>query len=184
MKIRFLSGPRQGETSHAPYGQQTQLLIAAGIIEVVNEPKPRYGSTAWLEEKQAVSAALNPPCPVPTVSWDVKLLTLPTTGEFGYAKRPAIVASCSNANCVVNFRFDGPTFRVVDKKRVEIPLDGIRFLHSCGYTLTDAAPAHIIAEYRAAYGDGGFEYTSDEAAVVSFSALVGDSNKHREILKG
>lgn len=37
MKIRFLSGPRKNEIDHAPRGQQTDLLIGAGLIEVLDE---------------------------------------------------------------------------------------------------------------------------------------------------
>ena len=35
MKIKFLTGPRAGELSHAPNSQQSQLLAAAGIIEII-----------------------------------------------------------------------------------------------------------------------------------------------------
>ena len=50
MRIKFLSGPRKGETTHAPTNQNTQLLVDAGLAEVV------------------------PPEPLPpaTVSWGVK----------------------------------------------------------------------------------------------------------------
>jgi len=41
MRIRFLSGPRKGETTHAPTNQNTQLLVDAGLAEVVPpEPLP------------------------------------------------------------------------------------------------------------------------------------------------
>jgi hypothetical protein len=35
MKIKFLSGPRTGQTDHAPNTQETQLLAKAGIIEII-----------------------------------------------------------------------------------------------------------------------------------------------------
>jgi hypothetical protein len=37
VKIRFLSGPRKDQIDHAPRGQQTDLLIGAGLIEVLDE---------------------------------------------------------------------------------------------------------------------------------------------------
>lgn len=35
MKIRFLSGPRAGQIDHAPLSQETDLLVKAGLIEVI-----------------------------------------------------------------------------------------------------------------------------------------------------
>jgi hypothetical protein len=46
VKIKFLSGPRAGEVSHAPKSQETQLLIDAGLIEIVPEKKP-VAETRW-----------------------------------------------------------------------------------------------------------------------------------------
>jgi hypothetical protein len=40
MLIRFLSGPKKGQTDHAPQGQETELLLKAGIIERVVAPVP------------------------------------------------------------------------------------------------------------------------------------------------
>jgi hypothetical protein len=39
VKIRFLSGPKKGEVTHAPVTQQTQLLVDAGLVEVI-PPEP------------------------------------------------------------------------------------------------------------------------------------------------
>jgi hypothetical protein len=38
MLIRFLSGPKKGQTTHAPRSQETDLLLNAGIIEEVKAP--------------------------------------------------------------------------------------------------------------------------------------------------
>jgi len=35
LKIKFLSGPRTGQTDHAPNSQEIQLLAKAGIIEII-----------------------------------------------------------------------------------------------------------------------------------------------------
>jgi hypothetical protein len=180
MKIRFLSGPRQGETSHAPYSQQTQLLIAAGLIEVVDSPKPRYGSTAWQEEKLAASRELNPwPRTEPRVSWGIKI------GTFN--GRPAITASCSNPNCNRNFRYEGPTFKVETnkkgaKERVLLSLDFIVFNHSCGALFNENVPAHVVAEYRKAYAEGNFLLTPDESKMHAALAQPGDSNKRVDLV--
>jgi hypothetical protein len=40
MLIRFLSGPKKGQTDHAPQGQETELLLKAGIIERAVPPVP------------------------------------------------------------------------------------------------------------------------------------------------
>lgn len=48
MRIKFLSGPRAGEISHAERTQSTQLLIDAGLIEVVNDALPAPPVPQWL----------------------------------------------------------------------------------------------------------------------------------------
>ncbi len=48
MRIKFLSGPRAGEVSHAERTQSTQLLIDAGLIEVVNDAPPAPPVPQWL----------------------------------------------------------------------------------------------------------------------------------------
>jgi hypothetical protein len=180
MKIRFLSGPRQGQTSHAPYSQQTQLLIAAGLIEVVDGPKPRYGSTEWMEEKQAVSRELNPPPRTEArVTWGIKF------GTFN--KRPAITASCSNPICT-HFRYEGPTFKVETnkkgvKERVLLSLDFIVFTHSCGALFPENVPAHVVEEYRKAYAEGNFLLTPDESKMYAALAQPGDSNKRVDLVE-
>jgi hypothetical protein len=41
MKIRFLSGPNAGKVDHAPiHSQEIELLIKAGIVEVLHEAPP------------------------------------------------------------------------------------------------------------------------------------------------
>lgn len=35
MKIKFLTGPKAGQISHAPHSQEIQLLAAAGILEII-----------------------------------------------------------------------------------------------------------------------------------------------------
>jgi len=68
MKIRFLSGPRAGQTDHAPHSQQTQLLAQAGIIEII--PMPPRGSSGWLE-RMAEEQRLRPSNPQDTVPINV-----------------------------------------------------------------------------------------------------------------
>jgi len=45
MKVKFLSGPRTGETAHVEKNQTTQLLIDAGMLEVIPDAAPavRFG---------------------------------------------------------------------------------------------------------------------------------------------
>ena len=48
MKIKFLSGPRTGQFDHAPNTQETQLLVKAGIIEIIpwKDYRERLAATA------------------------------------------------------------------------------------------------------------------------------------------
>jgi hypothetical protein len=168
MRIKFLSGPKSGQISHAPRSQETQLLIDAGVIEVVAGPAPRYGSTEWMEEKQANSLKINPPRSEAVVTWGVKF------GHF--SRRPAIVAWCSNPNCTIHFRFEGPAFKVEGKRKTPVSLDSVVFNHSCGYAFNENVPAHIVTEYRRAYAEGVFELPPDEAAMLA-QAAAGRDNK-------
>jgi hypothetical protein len=47
MLIRFLTGPRMGQTDHAEKSQTTKLLIDAGMIEVVEPPAPERARPKW-----------------------------------------------------------------------------------------------------------------------------------------
>jgi hypothetical protein len=62
MKIRFLSGPRTGQTDHAPNSQEMQLLAKAGIIEII----PYQDFRARLREEASPAAV------APENSWGVK----------------------------------------------------------------------------------------------------------------
>lgn len=43
MRIKFLSGPNAGKVEHAPRNQSTDLLIKAGLCEVIpDEPLRRF----------------------------------------------------------------------------------------------------------------------------------------------
>jgi len=46
MRVKFLSGPRKGEITHAPRSQETDLLINAGLIERVPD-EPAVAKTTW-----------------------------------------------------------------------------------------------------------------------------------------
>jgi hypothetical protein len=68
MEIRYLTGPKAGQTDDAPYSQEIQILINAGIIEVI--PMPQRGEPGWLEamrareaHREARRAATLPPDP-------------------------------------------------------------------------------------------------------------------------
>jgi hypothetical protein len=50
MYIKYLSGPRAGQFDDAPNSQQTDLLVKAGIIEII--PMPQRGQPGWLEAKR------------------------------------------------------------------------------------------------------------------------------------
>ncbi len=80
MRIKFLSGPRAGEVSHAPHSQATQLLIDSGIIEVV--PYKSFVEFMTAEHASASGPGnVNPPSVVGVV-W-----------EFGFSisKKPLIL---------------------------------------------------------------------------------------------
>jgi hypothetical protein len=44
MRIRFLSGPKTGEVRHAEKSQATQLLVDAGLVEVVDDLRESRGA--------------------------------------------------------------------------------------------------------------------------------------------
>jgi hypothetical protein len=146
-----------------------------GQAELVTEPRPRYGSTEWMEARQAASRELNPqPRTDPRVEWGIKI------GTFN--KRPAITASCSNPNCNRNFRYEGPTFKVAGGRKVPLSLDFIVFTHSCGYAFPENVPAQVVEEYRKAYAGGNFLLTPDESKMHAALAQPGDSNKRVDLV--
>ena len=56
MKIKFLSGPRAGQIDHAPISQETDLLVKAGIIEVI----PYKGYQERLKAEEELRMASQP----------------------------------------------------------------------------------------------------------------------------
>jgi hypothetical protein len=67
MKIKFLSGPRAGQIDHAPISQETDLLVKAGIIEVI----PYKNWQAQLQHNEYIRQASLPKVPV-TAQWGIK----------------------------------------------------------------------------------------------------------------
>ena len=65
MKIRFLSGPNAGKIDHAPISQETDLLIKAGLVEVVHEEPapPAPPSFGVLYGYRNAGASLQATCP-------------------------------------------------------------------------------------------------------------------------
>jgi hypothetical protein len=47
MKIKFLSRPRAGEVSHAEKSQATQLLIDAGLVQLIPDAPPALPVPRW-----------------------------------------------------------------------------------------------------------------------------------------
>jgi len=166
----FVANPAlRGTTTNLP-AHIAQVLIAQG--SAIALPRAPRGSAEWLAERLEESASFNPPAPAPVVTW--------TIGGGNDAGRPAIHAACSNANCAVNFRFDGPPKS--DAKNVGA--DRVVFTHSCGLHAPEKVPAHVVEKYTAAYGNGMFPLTADEANVITFSFSKGDSGRHRDIDHG
>jgi hypothetical protein len=166
----FVANPALRNTIANLPAHVAQVLIAQG--SAVALPRAARGSAAWLAERLEESAAFNPPAAAPLLTWGVSV------GQV--ARRPAIHATCSNANCAMKFRFDGPPKS--DAKN--IGADRVVFTHSCGPHAPENVPSVILDKYTAAYGTGTFEYTSDEANMISFAASKGDSGKHRDVVHG
>jgi hypothetical protein len=64
MKIRFLSGPNAGRVDHAPQSQETELLIKAGVVEIVTDtPKPLPVHFGIVLGVQNLNSSLQATCP-------------------------------------------------------------------------------------------------------------------------
>lgn len=61
MKIKFLSGPRTGQIDHAPNTQEMQLLVKAGLIEII----------PYRDFREMLSAEHNPSAKPPLVEWGI-----------------------------------------------------------------------------------------------------------------
>jgi hypothetical protein len=183
MKIKYTSAsPKAGQTEHLQ-PNICATLIAAGFAEPCGPP-PMRGTREWFAEMQELHGV---PAPTPTVSWGVYI------GQI--AKCPAIVASCSNSNCTVKFRFEGNFARQQHPRHGEEPLhlfekrisdaaSKVVFTHSCGHKTPDKVSAAIVKQFVAAVVKNPREFTSDEAKVISFAVFKGDSGQHREVVQG
>jgi hypothetical protein len=128
MKIKFLSGPRAGQTEHVPNSQEYQVMASAGLIEIV--PMAARGSAEWLRDMKERSAALNPQVQS-TVTWSV--------GKGDRNGRYFISAKCSAPQCSgEGFFFDGAP-NAADK---------LTFIHSCSGTAPEKVPAAVVEKYR------------------------------------
>jgi hypothetical protein len=145
MKIKYLSGPKAGQTTHAPVNQNTQLLIDAGLIEVI--PMAKRGTPEWLRDMKERSEALNPSVGA-TVQWSV--------AQGAVNSRYFISGKCSQPNCST-FNFDGaPDGFVVRQGTTDwnvgakrhLALEDITFIHSCGCGQPEKVPASVAAQYR------------------------------------
>lgn len=157
MKVKFLSGPKQGTTEHIN-NQAGAVLIAAGMA--VEVPMAARGSANWLHDmKEREEAARPTPVIAPTVTWNM------TRGSLN--QRYAITARCARANCS-SLRFDG----VPDLTKA---LEHLTFTHSCGGGAPEMAPQAICDQYRKVFNlpTAG----ADEAAYYR-SASGADSRHH------
>jgi hypothetical protein len=134
MKIKFLSGPRAGQTSHVPNSQEYQVMASAGLIEIV--PMAPRGTSQWLEDMKERSAAFTPPLADAQVTWLV--------AKGALTERYGITARCSRANCS-SFFFDGHPDAWRDGHYL---LEHLEFVHSCGGGAPVQVPASICNEYR------------------------------------
>jgi hypothetical protein len=163
VKIKFLSGPRQGEISHAPYSQEVQLLASAGLIEII----------PYKDFRERLAESSPPPATLPAkVSWGVK------TDLNG---RVVLCASCSRATCS-SFRYDGPdeAFKVPGKLGQPATVfdpRALTFQHCCGAT-PEKVPVDVLQYYGSTKRGEQRELTKDEVAMHTTAAHVGDSNQH------
>ena len=90
MKIKFLTGPKQGQIDHAPDSQETLLLVKAGIIEII----PYKGFRERLADEEKLRQAAQP---APVAQWSIqesvssggKILVIKTyLGEITYFDAP------------------------------------------------------------------------------------------------
>jgi hypothetical protein len=144
VKIKFLSGPRAGQTSHVPNSQEYQVMASAGLIEIV--PMAARGSAEWLRDMKERSEALNPPVQ-PKVTWSV--------GKGDRNGRYFISAKCSNPQCS-EFFYDGAPNSA----------DKLTFVHSCSGTAPERIPVEVSDQYRKLFKLPalGAELPADEAA--------------------
>jgi len=149
MKIKFLSGPRAGQTEHVPNSQQYQVMVSAGLIEIVEMPATH--SAGWLAERIEQSRAAEPKLAPVKVLWSVV--------KGAITDRWAIRAKCSRPNCS-EFFFDGDPGKIIEQKgsgdfgslkftRKNVSIENQCFIHSCSGTAPEKVPAGICAEYRA-----------------------------------
>jgi hypothetical protein len=159
MKIKFLSGPRAGQTSHVPNSQEYQVMASAGLIEIV--PMAPRGTSQWLEDMKERSAAFAEPQRAAQVSWLV--------AKGSLTERYAITARCSRANCS-SFFFDGDPDTWRDGHYL---LEHLEFVHSCGGAAPVQVPASICKEYR------GVKSTMENGGTISADV----ANYHRNCQK-
>jgi hypothetical protein len=134
MKIKFLSGPRAGQTEHVPNSQEYQVMASAGLIEIV--PMAARGTPQWLQDMKERGEAFAPQLSPAKVTWLVK--------KGALTERYGITASCSRGNCS-SFFFDGePSAQARDGHYV---LYHLQFVHSCGGATAEQIPASICDEY-------------------------------------
>jgi hypothetical protein len=126
MKIKFLSGPRAGQTTHVPNSQEYQVMASAGLIEIV--PMAARGTAEWLRDMKERSEAFNPPVTV-TVAWSV------AKGDRN--GRYFIAGKCSNPQCSELF-YDG----------APAAADKLTFIHSCSGTAPEKVPVAAVEKYR------------------------------------
>jgi len=155
MKIRFLSGPRSGETDHAPNTQETQLLAKAGIIEII--PWKNYHERLASETPQVVVP--------PTVEWGIR------GAERG-------LNSYSQTVIIKRTSLGETTF--FSSVPPDCPKEiANQFRALTGDEPVAEVPKTFLGKLAAAVG-----CTKDGAAAVAQAAFVGDSNQHAKVCQG
>jgi hypothetical protein len=91
MKIKFLSGPRAGQFDHAPISQETDLLVKAGLIEVI--PYKNY--------QERLADTMSKPATASVVSWGVRHCLQPGESQ----PRRAVVIKTVNGEQTI---YDAP----------------------------------------------------------------------------
>lgn len=124
MKIRFVSGPKQGTIEHLQ-PSIANVLIASGLAEHI--PYKNYA-----ERLSEETAQLQPSLPDATVRWSV--------GAGIKTGKPCISARCSRPNCTTLI-YDGPPKT----------LESLTFCHTCGELSIEMIPAAVCKQYRSTY---------------------------------